>query len=69
LSKQDLMLLIVLIISFSTYLQHIIEHASQSPDVAKSIYRERDPGRNTAHHLAARARNLNMLKVSICLSV
>ena len=43
--------------------QAIIRHANKTPQVAKQMWKERDPGENTAHHLAARASNLDILEV------
>lgn len=44
-------------------LQMLLSHVYQNQDILQRILKETDDKKNTPHHIAAKAKNLDMLKV------
>ena len=42
----------------------ILSHVSEDHDVLRKIWKDTDLDNNTAHHIAAKAKNLDVLKVA-----
>lgn len=47
----------------TTLLQMLLSHVSQNQDILQRILKETDNEKNTPHHIAAKAKNLDVLKV------